>query len=170
MVPTAPDWPVWVGRMVTTHFHLVSGPFWAPRGPKRAPFGPKCPLALNFHGPILTWYRAPSGPLEALKGTVLARNAIFGGPRGPRRAPRDQIWSQLPPIGLPGLDSCSPHILTWYRAPSGPEGALKGLVLAPKGPFEDLGGPRRAPVGQIWSQPPSNGLMGLNLWSPHTLT
>merc|ERR1712001_562995 len=39
--------------MVTTHFDLVSGLSWAPGGPKRAPFGPKCPLALNFHGPIL---------------------------------------------------------------------------------------------------------------------
>ena len=51
--------------------------------------------------------------------------------------------------------------------PFGTKGALKGLVLALKGPFGDLGGPRRAPVGQIWSQLPSNGLMGLNLWSPH---
>ena len=53
LVPTAPDWPAWVGHMVTTHFDLVSGLSWAPGGPKRAPFGPKCPLALNFHGPIL---------------------------------------------------------------------------------------------------------------------
>ena len=29
MVPTAPDWPAWVEFMVTTHFELVSGPFWA---------------------------------------------------------------------------------------------------------------------------------------------
>ena len=27
-----------------------------------------------------------------------------------------QIWSQLHLIGLPGLDSWSPHTLTWYRA------------------------------------------------------
>ena len=25
-------------------------------------------------------------------------------------------------------------------------------------------------LAEIWSQLPSNGLMGLNLWSPHTLT
>ena len=31
---------------------------------------------------------------------------------------RDQIWSQLPPIGLPGLDSWSPLTLTWYWVPS----------------------------------------------------
>ena len=30
LVPTAPDWPVWVGFMVTTHFDLVSGPFHGP--------------------------------------------------------------------------------------------------------------------------------------------
>ena len=29
LVPTTPDWPAWVGFMVTTHFDLVSGPFWA---------------------------------------------------------------------------------------------------------------------------------------------
>ena len=40
------------------------------------------------------------------------------------------------------------------------QGGLKGLVSAPKGLFADLGGPRRAPVGQIWFQLPSNGLIG----------
>ena len=29
LVPTARDWPAWVGFMVNTHFDLVSGPFWA---------------------------------------------------------------------------------------------------------------------------------------------
>ena len=33
-------------------------------------------------------------------------------------SPGGQIWSQLHPIGPPGLDSWSPHTLTWYRAPS----------------------------------------------------
>ena len=47
LVPTAPDWLIWVELMVTIHFDLVSGPFWAPRGPKRPSFGPKCP----FWGP-----------------------------------------------------------------------------------------------------------------------
>ena len=103
------------------------------------------------------------------KGSFEPRKTPFGAPEV-LRGPQGQIRSQLPPIGLLGLDSLSPHTLTWYRAPFGPKGALKGLVLATKGPFGDLGGPRRAPVGQIWSQLPSNGLMGLNLWSPHTLT
>ena len=53
LVPTAPHWPAWVGLMVTTHFDLVLGPFWAPGGPKRAHFGPNVP---NFHGPIFVGY------------------------------------------------------------------------------------------------------------------
>ena len=89
LIPTTPHWPAWVGFMVTTHFDLVSGLFWAHRGPKRARFGPKCPF----------W--------------------------GPRRAPGDQIWSQLPRIDPPGLDSWSAHTLTWYRAPSGSSGGQK---------------------------------------------
>ena len=91
LVPTAPDWPAWVGLMLTTHLDLVSGPFWAPRGPKRARFCPKCPF----------W--------------------------DPRRIPRNQVWSRLPPIVPPRMDSCSPHTLTWYRAPSVSPGGQKGL-------------------------------------------
>ena len=30
LIPTTPDWPAWVGFMVTTHFDLVSGPFHSP--------------------------------------------------------------------------------------------------------------------------------------------
>ena len=30
LVPTTPDWPAWVGFMVTTHFDLVSGPSHSP--------------------------------------------------------------------------------------------------------------------------------------------
>ena len=53
LVPTALHWPAWVGLMVTTHFDLVLGPFWAPGGPKRAHFGPNVP---TFHGPIFVGY------------------------------------------------------------------------------------------------------------------
>jgi len=53
LVPTAPHWPAWVGLMVTTYFDLVLGPFWVPRVPKRAHFGPNVP---NFHGPIFVGY------------------------------------------------------------------------------------------------------------------
>ena len=57
LVPMAHDWPVWVGVMLTTHFDLVSSPFWAPRGPKRDRFGPKCP----FWGPRRS-SEGPEGP------------------------------------------------------------------------------------------------------------
>ena len=66
------------------------------------------------------------------KGPLLARKGPFGDFRSPRRAPGDQIWSQLPAIGLPGLDSWSPLTLTWYWVPSGPPGP---------------GGPKRAHFG-----------------------
>ena len=39
------------------------------------------------------------------KGPVLAIKVPLGDLRGPWRAPGDQIWSQLPPISLPVLDS-----------------------------------------------------------------
>ena len=154
MVPTAPHWPAWVGLMVTTYFDLVLGPFWVPRVPKRAHFGPNVP---NFHGPIFVGYfsnmyrlntRAGVLPRSASshfspyrttqfektikkrqKGPVLAIKGPFGDLGGPRRAPGDQIWSQRPPIGPSGLDSCSPHTLTGYRAPSGPPGAQKGPIF-----------------------------------------
>ena len=40
-------------------------------------------------------------------------------------APGGQIWSRLPPIGPRGLESWSPHTLTWYRAPSRSPGGQK---------------------------------------------
>merc|ERR1712105_536316 len=47
LVPPAPNWSAWAGLMLTTHFDLVSGPFWAPGGPKRARFGPKCVVSMS---------------------------------------------------------------------------------------------------------------------------
>ena len=138
------------------------GPCGVPRGPRRAPGGPDLvPTAPNWfiwvELMVTTHFDLVSGPFwapRALKGPVLAQNAPFGDLRGPWRAPGDQIWSQLPPIGLPGLDSWSPHSLTWYWAPYGPPGALKGPILAQNVPFGDFGGPLRAPGEQIWSQLP----------------
>ena len=43
LVPTATDWSDWAGIMVTTHFGLVSGLFWATRDPKRAFLASKRP-------------------------------------------------------------------------------------------------------------------------------
>ena len=47
--PDAPYRPAWVGHMVTTHFDLVSSPFWAHRGRERVRFGPKC---ASFEGSL----------------------------------------------------------------------------------------------------------------------
>ena len=44
LVPTAADWSNRISHMVTTHFGLLTALSWAPRGPKRAGFGPKCPF------------------------------------------------------------------------------------------------------------------------------
>ena len=57
LVPTVASWSDWVGVMVTTHFGLVLGLLWAPRGPKRARFGPK----MHFWGPWRSW-EGPRGP------------------------------------------------------------------------------------------------------------
>ena len=72
------------------------GPFWAPRGTQK-------------------------GPNTRQKGPILVIKGPFGDLGGPWRAPVDQIWYQLPPIGLPGLDSWSPLTLTCIvlmRAPA----------------------------------------------------
>ena len=94
----------------------------------------------------LALYRASSGPPGTPKGPVLARNAPFWGHRGPRRAPREQIWSTLPPIGLTGLKSWLPHTLALYQASSGPPGTPKGPVLALNAPFGPQKGPNRAQI------------------------
>ena len=99
----------------------------------------------------LAWYRASSGPPGTLKGPVLAQSAPFGGPRGPRRAPRDQIWSQLPLIGLTGLELWLPHTLAWYRASSGPPGTPKGHFWPLKVPQNDVFGRFLQLDGSKWA-------------------
>ena len=69
MVPTAPKGPAEVKHMITTHFDLISGPFWAPVGLKRARFGPEKPFwgaprsSEGPNGPDLV-PTAPEGPAE----------------------------------------------------------------------------------------------------------
>ena len=120
-----------------------------------------------FHtlGPL---YR-PLRHSRALKRGPVGPKRPCWGPIGSRRAPGGQIWSQLLPIGLTGLESWLPDTLTWYLASSGPPGPSKGPVLAPIGPFEGPIGSQRAPGDQIWSKLPPTGLTGLVLWLPHTL-
>ena len=122
--------------------------FWS-----RAPFGPFLSPGDSREGPtciqncstqciwVVRIHITPLGPLTDLYGTpgpskraLLAPKGPVGGPIGSRRAPGDQIWSQLLPIGLTGLESWLPDTLTWYLASSGPPGPSKGPVLAPKGP------------------------------------
>ena len=113
------------------------GPFGGPGGPRRAPGGqiwsrlpPIGPSGLDSCSPqTLTWYRAPFRHPGALTEPVLARNASFGALGGHQRAPREQIWSRLPPIGPPWLDSCPSYTLTWYWAPSGSPRGQKGLFV-----------------------------------------
>ena len=106
------------------------GPWRPSEGPGEAdliPTTPDWPAWVGF--PVNTHFDLVSGPFWAHGGSFAPKDP-FGGPQGPRRAPVGQIWCQLPPIGRPELDSWSTHTLTWYRAPSGPKGALKGLALA----------------------------------------
>ena len=117
-----------------------------------APFGPFLSPGDSREGPtciqncstqciwVIRIHITPLGPLTDLYGTpgpskraLLAPKGPVGGPIGSRRAPGDQIWSQLLPIGLTGLESWLPDTLTWYLASSGPPGPSKGPVLAPKG-------------------------------------
>ena len=48
-------------------------------------------------------------------------------PRAKRAWASRPVCPRLPPIGPSGLDSWSPHTLTWYRAPSESPGGQKGL-------------------------------------------
>ena len=98
MVPIAADWSDWVGVMVTTHFGLVSDLFWAPRNPKRTPFGRKCP----FWG---SW-RDSEGPREPhLVATAADRSdwvgimvtTPFGLVLGHFLAPRGPKWARFGP-------------------------------------------------------------------------
>ena len=88
----------------------------------------------------LASYGASSGAPGTPKGPDLGLSSPFGGSRGPQRATGDQIWSQLPLIGLTGLESWLQHTLARYRASSGPP---NGPVLALSAPF----GPKRAQCG-----------------------
>ena len=75
--------------MVTTHFGLVSGLFWAPRDTKMARFGPKCPFlgpkklkklpfrAVSPKIPICTWAEVAKFSRNAAHGiqlTILRQN------------------------------------------------------------------------------------------------
>ena len=94
LVPTAADWSNRIGYMFTTHFGLISALFWAPWGPKRASFGPKCP----FWGPQRA-KEGPGGPNLVPTATDCSAwvklmvsthfglvSSLFWAPWGPKRA------------------------------------------------------------------------------------
>ena len=118
-----------------------------PRGPDLVPTLPDWLVCVGLM--VITHFDLVLGPFWTPGGPKRARfgqNAPFGDLGGSRRALWDKIWSHWPPTGQPRLESWSPHTLTWYEAPSGPLGALKGPVLA-QTPlletlrfWEDLGG------------------------------
>ena len=114
-------------------------------GPWRSSEGPKGPDLVSTATGWSNWvgniHIMCSGLLRDLYGTPgPPKRARFCPKRGPQRAPGGQTWSRLPPISSFGLDSWSPHTLTWYRTPSGPTGALNEPVLAHYAPFGALGG------------------------------
>ena len=122
---------------------LAQGPFWPSLSPGDSRDGPtgiqntstQYIWLVRIHimclGPFTDLYCTPGPP----KGPILAPKCPFGGPRGTQRAPGGQIWSQLPPIGLTGLESWLPHTLAWYLASSGPPVAPKGPILALNVPY-----------------------------------
>ena len=132
-------------------------------------FGPYCCqlvwLGCN-HGYHTLWPGAGTllGPTGAPKGPVLTQNAPFGGPGGPPRARRGQIWSQLLPIVLTGLESFYHTLWPGLGPFLGPQGPKKGPFFAQNAPFRDPEGPRRAQRGQIWSQNLRAAVHGLDTW------
>ena len=84
LVPTAPHWPAWVRLMVKTHFDLISGPFWAPGGIKRARFCPERPFwgaprsSEGPNGPDLV-PTAPEGPAK-VKHRVITLFGLISSP------------------------------------------------------------------------------------------
>ena len=84
LVPTVLKWSDGIKIMVTTHFDLISGPFWARGGPKRARFGPEKPLLRppwsleGSGGPDLV-PTAPEGPAE-VKHMVTTHFDLISGP------------------------------------------------------------------------------------------
>ena len=58
-------------------------------------------------GPLRDLYGTPGAPRRARFGHEMP----FGGPGGPQWALEDQMWSQLPPISPPGMESWPPYTL-----------------------------------------------------------
>ena len=158
--------------MVTTHFGLVLGLFLAPRGPKRARFGPKCP----FWG---SW-RSSEGPerpylvptpssccawVELMVTTdfglvsslFLAAILIFGPILGPMCSKKGTFRAKTGAFGAPGRQEEACYRESNLGTAAGGSwhqiwlpGALQVLPRPPNGgqnePFRGPWGPRRCPI------------------------
>ena len=111
----------------------------------------------------LAWYRASSGPPGTPKGPILAENVPFGGSGGTPRAPGGHTWSQLPPIGLTGLESWLPHPLAWYWATSWPLRGPKWARFGPKYPFGESWRYSESPEGPDLVPTPTGCYAGAGL-------
>merc|ERR1712218_236398 len=128
--------PFWGSKQPKCEYFHFWGPFWPPLSPGNSRDGPNC---IKNTSTQCAWvgriHIMHLGPLKDLygpqKGSFWLQKALLGALRS-SEGRGGQIWSQLPPIGPPELGSWSKHTLTRYRAPSGPQGALKGLDFAPK--------------------------------------
>ena len=108
----------------------------APGGRFMTRFGPYCLTGLQSWLPhTLAWCWDSSWPHRSPKRTP------FGGPGGPPRARRGQIWSQLLPIVLTGLESfLAPR--DQKRASFWPKMPLLGCLKVLGGPEGTRFGPK----------------------------
>ena len=170
MVQTAGNWSDWVGVMVTSHFDLVLGLLWAPRGPKRACFGPK----MHFWGPWRSW-EGPRGPdsvptaanwsdwigvmVTTHFGLVLD---LLWAPRAPKRAcfgPKRPSWgssrdSEAPPWARFGPNCRQLVRLGWshgYHTLCPGIGPPLGPFWGPWRSWEGHRGPDLVPTAANWS-------------------
>ena len=172
LVPIAADWSNWVGVNVTTHFGLVLGLFLAPRGPKRARFGPKCPFWGSWRsseGPERP-YLVPT-PLSCcawvelmvttdfglVSSLFLAAILIFGPILGPTWSKKGTFRAKTGAFGAPGRQEEACYRESNLGTASGGSwhqiwlpGALQVLPRPPNGgqnePFRGPWGPRRCPI------------------------
>ena len=168
LVPIAADWPDWVGVMVTTHFGLVLGLFLAPRGPKRARFGPKCPLwgswrsSEGTEGPY--WVPTPSGccawvglmvttDFGLVSSLFLAAILIFGPILGPTWSKNGTFRAKSGAFGAPGRQEEARYHESNLGTAAG--GSWDQIWLPGA-----LRVPPRPPKGALWAKMSSFGAPG----------
>ena len=170
MIPTTPDWPAWVGFMVTTHFDLVTGPFWAYGGSKRAHFGPERPFWEPRRSSV-----GPGGsdlvPTAAVWSTWVGLMAtthfglvsgLFRAPVGSKMAPfgpKCPFSAKLRPLTATIRPNINPKCVVTMSLTQADQLAAVGTKSGPLGPSDDLRGlqkghfgPKRALLGPPGAQ------------------